>query len=70
MECLGSFNVAAKKIAAAFPKLQVNDIYWRQMLFIAGKHFFCRHINKLQAGPARTLKIGKVSSEFNIVVFL
>jgi hypothetical protein len=60
-ECLGSFKVAAKKFAAGFPKLQANTIYCRQTLFIAGKRyllqanaFFCRHINKLQAGPART----------------
>jgi hypothetical protein len=33
---------------------QANAIYCRQMLFIAGKRFFCRHINKLQAGLART----------------
>jgi hypothetical protein len=53
--------VAAKKFAAGFPKLQANAIYCRQTLFIAGKRyllqangFFCRHINKLQAGPART----------------
>jgi hypothetical protein len=39
-ECLGSFKVAAKKIAAGFPKLQANTIYCRQTLFIAGKHFF------------------------------
>jgi hypothetical protein len=33
---------------------------------IADKRFFCRHIYKLQAGPAHTLKIGNASSEFNI----
>jgi hypothetical protein len=65
--------VAAKKFAAGFPKLQANAIYCRQTLFIAGKcyllqanTFFCRHINKLHAGPVRTLKIGNASSEFNI----
>jgi hypothetical protein len=65
-ECLGSFEVAAKKFAAGFQNC-------RQTLFIAGKHFllqanvfFCRHLNKLQAGPARTLKIGNASSDFNI----
>jgi hypothetical protein len=59
-ECLGSFKVAAKKLQPAFQNC-------RQTLFIAGKHyllqanaiiagkrFFCRHINKLQAGPAGT----------------
>jgi hypothetical protein len=61
--------VAAKKIAAGRLSkiagkrylLQTNTIYCRQTLFIAGKRyllqantFFCRHINKLQAGPART----------------
>jgi hypothetical protein len=53
-------------MAAGFPKLQAT-------LFIAGKRyllqanaFFGRHINKLQAGPARMLKIGNASSEFNI----
>ena len=67
-ECLGSFKVATKKI----PKLQANAIYCRETLFIAGKryllqaNFFYRDINKLQAGPARRLKIGKSSSELNI----
>jgi hypothetical protein len=41
--------VAAKTFAVGFPKLQANAIYCRQTLFIAGKH-----INKLQAGLART----------------
>jgi hypothetical protein len=61
-KCLGSFNVAAKRFAACFPKLQVNAIYWRQMLFIAGKLFFLQAHKKLQAGTARTLKIGNTSS--------
>jgi hypothetical protein len=37
-ECLGSFKVAAKKIAG-FPKLQANAIYCRQTLFIADKRY-------------------------------
>jgi hypothetical protein len=39
--------------------MQANAIYCRQM-------FFCRQINKLQAGPAQTLQIGNASFEFNI----
>jgi hypothetical protein len=55
-ECLGSFKVAAKKIAVGFPKLQANAIYCRQTLFIADKRYllqanalYCRQTLFLQA---------------------